>query len=120
MGRLVAVDFDRDDHKGVYCMHYYGYHIDESPYGVWLKAGQELLGLYSGARSKTYAREEAGYEWKVWAPKFALVEGDEQLAEIESIEDRSSTMDIRPTSLLGYGLFGGEQRPVWGFVLILG
>ncbi|KAM1019044.1 hypothetical protein ACFX2C_040599 [Malus domestica] len=106
MGRLVAVDFDRDgkyvgeficikvsinvfqslDHKGVYCMHYYGYHIDESPYGVWLKAGQELLGLYSGARSKTYAREEAGYEWKVWAPKFALVEGDEQLAEIESIE----------------------------------
>ncbi|KAM1019043.1 hypothetical protein ACFX2C_040599 [Malus domestica] len=72
MGRLVAVDFDRD-----------GKYVGEF---ICIKAGQELLGLYSGARSKTYAREEAGYEWKVWAPKFALVEGDEQLAEIESIE----------------------------------
>lgn len=68
-------------------MYYYGCHIDELPYRVWLKVGQELLGSYSGARSMTGAREEAGYEWKVWTPKFALVEGDEQLTGTGSAKD---------------------------------
>lgn len=36
------------------------------------------------------------------------------------LPDGSSTMDIRPTSSLGSGPFGGEQRPVWAFMLVLG
>ncbi|KAM1143310.1 hypothetical protein ACFX15_031582 [Malus domestica] len=42
--------YGRLDHKGVHCLKYVGGVIDDrlSPFGGWLRAGQEILDVYGG------------------------------------------------------------------------
>lgn len=72
------------DHKGVHCQRYTGscIHKVKSLFGVWLRAGQAVLGSGQKCRGREGGIGERGIGgWKVQAPKFALAVGDEHLAE---------------------------------------